>query len=342
MTVLKRRVVRLESICGLAAALLVALAIPAAARAQRSPLPTQTTFSLDARGLDGAAQTLATVNVYGADGEPAAGVVNFEDGGRLLAQAQLNAAGEVTATLMLPAGDHALRAVYLGDAAHQSSGSATTQVHTEAGGVSSGSVPGFQLSLTPVSPSSLPMTLTAGDSGSATVTITPVDNSALTAPMFVTLSCSGLPSLASCSFTPENLEIQSNTPTSCPAGSPASACPPTSLMVISTQGAGGAGPHSPAVRKGTAPLGLSVLLLGGMAWGARRRRWLQRITLMALVGIVSTLGMTACNPYWYYYNHGPGAQVATPSGTYTVTVTAQSSNGVTSISNSTTMVLTVQ
>jgi hypothetical protein len=57
--------------------------------------------------------------------------------------------------------------------------------------------------------------------------------------------------------------------------------------------------------------------------------------------LVATLGTTGCNPQYYYYNHGPGQPPATPAGTYTVTVTAQSANGVTAITNSTTVALTV-
>ena len=52
--------------------------------------------------------------------------------------------------------------------------------------------------------------------------------------------------------------------------------------------------------------------------------------------------MTACKPLYYYYQDGPPHPPATPSGTYTVTVTGQSTNGVTAITNNTTMVLTVQ
>ena len=344
---LKRRALRLNFAAGLGMALLASACLPAVARAQNAAtLATNTTLNLDARGLAGASQTTATASVTGVDGQPAGGIVAFEDGSRQLAEVVLNSAGEATATLTLPTGVHSLRAVYMGDATHQASASASTQVHTDASSASGGSTPNFQLSITPVSPSTLPMTLTAGDTGSATVTVTPVNNASLTAPMFVTLSCSGLPSLASCSFTPENVQILATTPTSCTTGSPASACPPTSLLVISTQGPGNSGPHAPADRRGT-PVSLSLLLpgmlgLGGLAWGARRRRWLQRIALIALVGLVTTLGTTACNPYWYYYNHGPTPTVPTPSGTYTVTITAQSSNGVTAITNSTTMVLTVK
>ena len=53
------------------------------------------------------------------------------------------------------------------------------------------------------------------------------------------------------------------------------------------------------------------------------------------------LGTTACNPLYNYYNHGPPVNPATPSGTYTVNVTGQSSNGVTAITNSTTISVTV-
>jgi hypothetical protein len=83
--------------------------------------------------------------------------------------------------------------------------------------------------------------------------------------------------------------------------------------------------------------------LGGLAWGAGvRRRWLQRLALVALMGLVTTMGATSCKALYHYYQNGPPHPPATPSGTYTVTVTGQSSNGVTAITNSTTMVLTVQ
>jgi hypothetical protein len=61
-----------------------------------------------------------------------------------------------------------------------------------------------------------------------------------------------------------------------------------------------------------------------------------------LVAFVAVLGATACNARYDYYNHGPPINPATPAGTYTVTVTGQSSNGVTAITNSTTVALTVQ
>jgi hypothetical protein len=85
-----------------------------------------------------------------------------------------------------------------------------------------------------------------------------------------------------------------------------------------------------------------MLGMGGLAWGARRRRWLQRLALVLLVGLVTTLGTAGCSPLHRYYNDGPSNPHETPTGTFNVTVTGQSSNGVTAITNSTTMVLTVQ
>jgi ABC-type transport system involved in cytochrome c biogenesis permease subunit len=81
--------------------------------------------------------------------------------------------------------------------------------------------------------------------------------------------------------------------------------------------------------------------LGGLAWAARRRPWLNRFSLFSLVALVTTLGATACAPRYNYYNHGPPPNPATPAGTYTVTVTAQSTNGVTAIENFATIAVTV-
>jgi hypothetical protein len=54
------------------------------------------------------------------------------------------------------------------------------------------------------------------------------------------------------------------------------------------------------------------------------------------------LGATACNPRYYYLNHGPPTNTATPAGSYTLKVIAQSSNGVTAVTLPTTFALTVQ
>ena len=329
---------RLELVAAFGIALALPVTLTPAANAQ--DVSTETTLTVASQGLGVHAQPQAAVTVTSADGLPASGVVSIQEGNHVLAQAALNSVGQANAALSLTGTSHVLRAVYLGNATHQASISAGTQVVPN----TSGGTPNFTIGAAAISPGTLPLTLKAGQAGSLNVTITPVNNSSLTAPMFVTLSCSGLPQLASCTFTPENIEILPTTPTSCTTGSPASACPPTSTMLIQTEAQTvasnktGAGNGRPIAWAFMLP---GVLGLGGLAFGARRRRWMQRLALVALVGLVTTLGTSGCSPLYYYYNHGPGLPPATPAGTYNVLVTAQSSDGVTAITNSTTVALTV-
>ena len=336
---LNRRGLRLERVAGLGFALALVV-LPAAVAAQQ--IATHTYLTVETSEQGGHTQATARVAVTGADGLPASGAVVIDDGDRELAEAVLNSAGEATPVLSLAAGDHALRAVYTGDASHLSSASITSDVTGQ-----TSSTPNFTLTLSPVAPSTLPLTLTAGQAGTIAVTLVPEDNAALTAPMFVTLSCSGLPSEASCAFSPATLEILPTTLTTCPSGSPASACPPVSSMLLQTTEVGTTKVVLPKLPgNGGSPVAWAILLpgilgLGGLAWGARRRRWLQRLALVALVGLVTALGTTSCKPLYNYYQHGPSHPPATPNGTYTVTVTGQTSNGVTAITNNTTMVLTV-
>ena len=313
------------------AAFPLALAIPASAAA--APQATETTLRAQTLDRNGSTQATLSVAVSGEDGLPAQGAVVIEDGARQLAGAALNADGEAEITLGLLPGQHALRAVYIGDVAHLGSRSDISPVSA-----ASGSAPDFQISVSPAT-----ITLTAGQSGTVTASVTPVNSSTLTAPMFVTLSCSGNPDQSSCSFTPENIEIL-----------PSATKAITSNMVITTQAKpthyGGSSaahpPARPAAHPGSRRIALAMLLPGalglvGLAF-SRRRRWLSRLSLLGLLALVTCLGTTACNPLYYYQNHGPPYNLPTPSGTYTLIVAAQSSNGVSATTHSTKMVLTVQ
>lgn len=340
MRVLNRRGLRLELVAGLGVAFLALALLPASAQTQQ--IATHTTLTVETSDHGGRTQATTAVAVTGADGLPASGAVIIEDGDREMAEAALNANGDATPIVSLAGGDHALRAVYAGNATHFTSASATSNVSGQ-----TSSTPNFAFTLAPVAPSTLPLSLTAGQAGTIAVTVVPEDNAALTAPMFVTLSCSSLPSEASCTFTPETVEILPSTPASCPSGSPASACPPVSSMLLQTQEQLTTLVAPAHHANGSKPVAWAILLpgmigLGGLAWGARRRRWLQRAALVALFGIVAAMGTTACKPLYNYYQHGPVHPLPTPSGTYTITITGQSSNGVTAITNNTTMVLTVQ
>lgn len=331
------RGLRLELVSGL----IVALALPAlpAVAAYAQSVPTTTTLTVETTDQGGSTQATVSVTVTGEDGLPVTGAVVIDDHGQQVAGLSLNAQGQATTVLSLPGGTHLLTASYVGDATRRASISAAAVANATPTGN-----PDFQISAAPAT-----LSLVPGTAGTLIVTLTPVNNAALTAPMFVTISCSGLPDEASCSSTPATLEILSTTPTSCASGSPASACPPTSTMVIQTQAASTTAKAAPQVAptKGASPIAWAFLLpgalgLGGLAWGTRRRSWLNRLSLVALVGLVAMLGTTACNPRYNYLNHGPPGSPATPAGTYTVTVTGQTSNGVTATIHSTTFALTVK
>ncbi len=319
------RGLRLKLVAGIG----IALAMPALALAaqdlqssEAQALSTQTSLTAQTRDQAGRTEATVLVNVTGEDGLPATGGVAITDHGIQLAGTALNAKGEASIVVALPAGDHSLAANYVGDVTHRPSVSPVAEVQAQVTGT-----PNFTVAVSPAT-----LSLTPGQSGTVVASITPQNSSALTAPMFITMSCSGLPDESSCSFTPESLEILPN-----------ATAPVTSTMVILTQAASSTALARPQANS----VAWAILLpgafgLGGLAWGFRRRAWLNRLSLLALVALVTTLGTTACNPRYYYLNHGPPTNPATPAGIYTLTVSAQSSNGVTAITNSTTLALTVQ
>lgn len=316
-----RRSLRLELVAGLG----IALATPALVLAADSSqtLATQTTLATETRDQGGRTQATFTVSVTGADGLPASGAVVINDQGRPWAGVALNVQGQAKVVLALPVGDHLLSAVYNGDATHKGSISMSTGVHGQA----SAGAPSFGITVAPAT-----LSVTAGQSGTVTASVTPVDAASLSAPMFVTLSCSGLPDQSSCTFTPENVEIL-----------PGATAVINSSMVLQTQAASSTSASS--TRQRSNPVSWAFLLPGalvlvGMGWGGRG--WVRRFSLLALVGLVTVLGTTACNPRYYYLNHGPPTNPATPAGTYTVIVDAQTSNGVTATTQFTTFALTVK
>ncbi|MGO9336282.1 MAG: Ig-like domain-containing protein [Terracidiphilus sp.] len=330
-----RRGLRLE----LVAAISIALAVPALGNPALTGLAqdtqgrelarqtTQTVLSVETHDQAGRTQAKLAITVTGEDSLPATGAVTISDRGRELAGAALNKQGQATLVLALSAGAHSLTAAYAGDAAHR--GSISESVHAIAQDTTT---PDFQVSVAPAS-----LTLSPGQSGTVTASITPENSSALTAPMFVTLSCSGLPDQSSCTFTPENIEILPN----------ATAAITSSMVILTQQQEGYLARPGFSARPGSNGVALAILLpgalgLGCLAWSVRRRPWLQRLSLLALVALVSMLGTTACDARYNYFNHGPPINPATPAGTYTVDVTAQSSNGVTATTHTTTLAFTVK
>jgi hypothetical protein len=313
------RLVRLNLVAGLG----IAMALPALAAGTSQGLSTETTMATQIRDVNAQTRATLSIRVVGQDGQPVSGAVVIKDGGHAIAGIALNAQGQATTTVTLPAGSHSLTAEYAGSGTYRPSASVVEPV-----GAATGATPTFTVSVAPGD-----LSLTAGQSGSAVVSITPVNASSLTAPMFVTLSCSNLPDQSKCTFTPENVEIL-----------PGATADVTSSVVVATQAKSQASiaPHGPSSGMALAILFPGALGLAGLAFGTRRRRWVSRMMLLALVGLMATLGMTACSPLYNYYNHGPDTNLPTPSGTYSVNIDAQSSNGVTAINQTTTLALTVK
>lgn len=317
---------RLEMVLGLA----VALALPALARAaQDAPnQATQTTLTTTTHDADGRTEAELAIAVRDGNGQPASGSVSILDHGQAVASVALDSDGKASSTVQLAAGDHSLRAAYTGNATYKASHSTTAAVSAQSTGTPDYTVSVGALASTLSTDAA--GTLTPGQSGTAAVTITPENASALTAPLFVNLSCSGLPDQASCSFTPATVEIQSTTSGTL-----------TSTILIETQKAS---KSSVPATKSTTALGWLIpgsLGLMGLAFGAHRRRWLSRVALVALLGLVTIFGTSACGKFYNYYNHGPIANPATPAGTYTVTIAAQSTNGVSATIKTTTLALTI-
>jgi hypothetical protein len=63
--------------------------------------------------------------------------------------------------------------------------------------------------------------------------------------------------------------------------------------------------------------------------------------VLVMVGAIGVVGTPSCAARYNYLNHGP-TFAGTPSGTYTLTITAQTSNGVTASSQSQTLTLVVK
>jgi Bacterial Ig-like domain (group 3) len=317
------RGLRLEVVAGLG----ITLAVPALAIGADDArgVATQTTMAAQTTDQGGRTRAAVSIDVIGEDGLPASGAVAITDHGKPLAGVALNAEGKAKTTIELVAGEHSLKAVYQGDQTHAASTSAVSGLQAMAA-----AAPDFSVAVAPAT-----LSLKQGQSGAVSALVTAINPSSLPAPIFVTLSCAGLPDQTKCTFTPENVQI-----------TPAATTAISSSMVIATQAGSLSTKASPAPGFRANPVAWAVLLPGGLgltglAFAGRRRRWLSRVTLLALVGVITLLGTTACSPLYYYREHGPTANLPTPTGTFNVTIAAQSSNGVTATTHFATMALTV-
>ena len=301
----------------------LALATGLAATAQTV---THTTMTAETSEVSGKTVATFTTTVLDADGTPASGVVTLTERGHNISAAVLDADGKAQIKLDgLATGDHNLTAVYSGNSTHATSQSESLAVHPEVT-----ATPDFTLGIAPTS-----LTVKVGSSGTVQATITPVNGFT----GFISLSCAGppgattLPVGVTCTFAPANLQVTAPT-----TANPSAVA--TANMSLQT-----AGPqaHYRAPETGSrSPLVLAILLPGVLGLGllGRKRKLFGGATLLLMIGAITLLGASACSARYRYLNHGPTFG-GTATGTYTIQVIAQTSNGVTASEHTQTLTLTV-
>jgi hypothetical protein len=235
----------------------------------------------------------------GSTGTPT-GTVTFFDGTTSIGSATLNGSGVASTTIpVLSTATHSITAVYGADTNFNGSTSSAVQLVVD-----------YSVSANPSS-----VVMHAGQTATSTFTVTPTGG--FTGP--VTFSCSTLPSLATCSFSPASLNVAgvpiSTTLTITTAGSSASLAPPQRGI-------------------GNGPLFAmwgSFGLMGIVLMGTMRRRDKKTMTtrILQFFGLaLLLLAIAGCG----------GGKASTPTGTSSITVTATSGSG----SHSAFFVVTIQ
>ncbi|HEX4240702.1 MAG TPA: FG-GAP-like repeat-containing protein [Steroidobacteraceae bacterium] len=250
----------------------------------------------------GEAVTLTAKVTSNSAGTPT-GTVSFLDGASSLGSSALSAQASATlTTTSLAAGTHALTAQYGGDSTFAASNATAVSLTV------TGAKADFAIAASPTSGSAA-----AGASAATTVTLTPSGGFTGT----VTLACSGLPTGASCAFSPSSVAL---------SGSAASSdlTIDTTAAVARLQPVPQGGPFDP----GSAGDGVLVGVMLPLGLAIRRRRTPRsaagqtpRWVALLLIGAVALHG---CGGGHGSSGGTPPASGGTPSGTYAVTVTATS------------------
>ena len=278
---------------------------------QGATSPSSTTLSLNSSSVAIGQTITATASVLPSS---ATGTVQLVvDGNNFGLPATLSggSASLTLTTATFQAGAHTVAVAYSGDATYQPSISASTALTLTA--VTQGS---FLLSL-----NSSAVTVTRGTpSAPNTITLTPTGSFNST----VSFSCSGLPSEATCVFSPPSITLNGG------SGS-------TSLTFTATPPtvAGGASQPSWLVPRGVPAL---FALLGVCLFGRRRK---VRLLILPLLLLMALSLLTACGSSSSGSGSGGGGGQSyggTPTGTYSIVITASSAQA----TLTSTVTLTVQ
>jgi len=305
------------------------LLVAGAAVAGAQVRATSTTLQL---GATSGNATTAQVHVSGAS-NPTGIVTVFSVSStesRELGSVALDANGDGTVDLPANATSGQLSAVYKGDSSNGESTSSVVPQKSAASCTSNPPTPppnGF--CFTPASATAL--TVKAGSTGTFVGTVTPD----ISFTQNVSFYCTGLPQNAQCVFTPSTVQTATGTP-----GTSVN----TTLQILTTAPSGSS-LNSLLTRSRTWSLAGSLALGIGLLLSRRRSKalslWL-RAAGMAAVGAFLVLGLSGCNARYNYLNHPPSPRNGgTPLGTYNISVTASSDNGITATTNAVSVALTV-
>ena len=187
-----------------------------------------------------------------------------------------------------------------------------------------------------VTASATTATVNPGDYATIILTITPQNGF----DDMVTLSCSGYPATANCTFSPTTLTPPLDSSTKQPQ-------PINSTLQITTQGPSGktAAVLWPGSGSGIAFAIVLPGLLALIGLGAiRRRSGLNTYRVIGMIALLAatTLGLGACAQRYDYLHHPPSGNPGIAPGNYNITVAAYSSNGATVTSHTLQVTLTVK
>ncbi len=259
-----------------------------------SPVTIATTTTLTASSSTAAPGTnltfAALVAPVSGSGTPS-GSVAFSDGTAQLGTGTLDGTGKASySTSSLAAGPHSITASYSGDTNYSASVSSPVSVTVTA------APPDFSINLAQTSGS-----VSSGSSITSTITITPINgfNQA------VSLSCSGAPKNAACSVSPGTV-------------TPSGTGPATATFTVQTGVTIDALARSNSFGRSSGSVAVGFLGGGGLLGCAlllhRRRPISTRFLAILALSVGLIAAATGCG----------GSNHATPTGTYTITVTASS------------------
>ncbi len=275
----------------------VLLNIYGAAPVLTPPATSTTTLKASAASVTAGTSVTLTATVAGSSGSSGTptGTVTFLDGATKLGTGTLSAGVATYAATSLATGSHSITAQYGGDANFAGSTSSAVTITVTA------VAPSFTLA---ASSTSLSITA-AGSSGTTTLTVTPSGGFA----QAVSFACAGLPSEASCTFSPATV-----TP---------GASAVTTVLTISTTAASivkSSANNRPALGGLAAFASLAMLLLTFRPSAARMRWLIVVFTLSVAAGLMGCGGGSSGSSG--SGGGGGNTNPGTPTGTSTVTVTA--------------------